>query len=108
MATITVGTKLPHGLTIQVGEVSVELKGQNSSLIYGGHGITEGVDKEFFDKWLSMNKDSAAVKAGLIFSHEKTNNVKAEAIEKKDNKNGFEGIDPAKPGPGIAPVDGKE
>ena len=108
MAQTTVGCRLPHGLIITVGEVSVELKGTNSSLVIGGHGITEGVDKEFFDKWLSMNKDSAAVKAGLIFSHEKTNSVKAEAIEKKDNKNGFEGIDPAKPGPGIAPVDGKE
>lgn len=104
MSLTTVGCKLPHGLIITVGDVSIELKGQNSTNIIGGHGITEGVDKELFEKWLSLNKDSAAVKNGLIFSHEKASSVRAEAMEKKDNKNGFEGIDPANPGPGVAPV----
>lgn len=105
--TLTVGCKLPHGLQIRVGDTVVTLLGSNSSLVIGGHGITENVDKQFFDAWMAANKDAAAVKNGLIFAHEKTGSVKAEASEKKDNKNGFEGLDPAKPAPGIAPADGK-
>ena len=104
MATVTVGCKLPHGLQITVGNTTVDLKGVNSSQLIGGHGITENVDKDFFEKWMSLNKDAAAVKNGLIFAHEKTSNTKAEASEKKDNKNGVEGINPEKPGPGIEPV----
>ena len=103
MATVTVGCKLPHGLHLDINGKRVTLAGTNASSVIGGHGITENVDKEFFDKWMSLNKDSAAVKNGLIFSNEKTQNVKAEAKEKKGNKNGFEGLDPTKPGPGIEP-----
>lgn len=105
--TVTVGCKLPHGLYLDIGDKRVTLLGSNSSLVIGGHGITENVDREFFDKWLSLHKDSAAVKGGFIFAHDKTNSVKSEAEEKKDNRNGFEGLDPDKPAPGIAPVDGK-
>ena len=101
--TVTVGCKLPHGLHLDIGGKRVTLKGTNASNVIGGHGITENVDKAFFDKWMSQNKESAAVKNGLIFAHEAAQNTKAEAKEKKDNKNGFEGLDPAKPGPGIQP-----
>jgi hypothetical protein len=104
MAKVTVGCKLPHGLQIRVGETAVVLAGTNSSLVIGGHGITEGVDKDFFDAWMLANKDSAAVQGGFIFAHAKTDNVKAEAEEKADNRNGFEGLDPDKPAPGIEAV----
>ncbi len=101
MANIVVGCKLPHGLEIRVGDKSAVLLGSNASLVIGGHGITEGVDKDLFDAWVVANKDSAAVTGGFIFAHGKTESVKAEASEKKGNKNGFEGLDPAKPAPGI-------
>jgi hypothetical protein len=103
--TVSVGCKLPHGLHLDINGNRVTLLGSNSSLVIGGHGITENVDKEFFDNWLSLHKDSAAVKNGLIFAHDKTSNVKAEAQEKKKNRNGFEGLDPAKPAPNIEPTD---
>lgn len=102
--TVTVGCKLPHGLHLDIGETRVTLNGVNSTGIIGGHGITENVDKEFFDKWMEMYKKSEMVKNGLIFANEKTASVKAEAIEKKDNPSGFEGINPAKPGNGVEPV----
>lgn len=105
MSTVTIGCKLPHGLIIELGGKSVELAGTNSSNVIGGHGITEGVDKSFFDKWLSQNKGAAAVRNGLIFAHEKANSAKAEAKEKEENKNGFEGIDPNRPAAGIEPTD---
>jgi hypothetical protein len=105
MATVTVGCKLPHGLHLDLNGKRVTLLGTNSSAVIGGHGITENVDKEFFEKWMSLNKESAAVKAGLIFAHERAGNAQAEAKEKKENKNGFEGLDPKKPAPGIKPDD---
>lgn len=105
MALITVGCKLPHGLHLDVGGTRVTLLGTNKSNVIGGHGITEGVEESFFKKWLVQNKDSAAVKNGLIFAHEKVENTKAEAIEKANNRNGFEGIDPNKPAPGVEPTD---
>ena len=104
MPLITVACKLPHGLEIRVGDKTQVLKGTNSSLVIGGHGITEGIDKDFFDGWLAANKDAAAVINGLIFAHGKTESVKAEAAEKTGNKNGFEGLNPATPLPGVEPM----
>jgi hypothetical protein len=101
--TLSVGCKLPHGINMDIEGKRVTLAGTNSSLVIGGHGITENVDKEFFDKWMDMHKESPMVKDGYIFANEKTNNVKAEATEKAKRKNGFEGIDPDNPGKGIKP-----
>lgn len=94
MATVTVGCKLPNGLIIQVGDKSHTLKGTNASLVIGGHGITEGVDKELFDAWLSANKDRDVVKNGHIFAHEKSAKTESEATEKTSNKNKLEPIKP--------------
>lgn len=96
MATVTVGCKLPNGLIIQVGNKSHTLKGANDTSIVGGHGITEGVDKELWDAWLVANKDRAMVKNGHVFAHGKTESTKAEATEKTSNKTKLEPIDPSK------------
>jgi hypothetical protein len=108
MAKVSVACKLPHGLIINVGENSVELKGSNSDGAIGGHGFTENVDAEFMDTWLKNNADHPAVKNKLIFVNTKTDKVKDQAKEQKDNKNGVEGLDPDKPAPGITKVDDKE
>lgn len=105
--TVTVGCKLPHGLhldlynpdgTVQARETVV---GLNATEIVGGHGITMGVPKDHFERWMSLNKNHAAVKNGLIFAHERAQNVIAEAQEKRENVSGFEGLDPDKPGMGV-------
>ena len=96
MTTVTVGCKLPNGLIIQVGNKSHMLKGANDTAIVGGHGITEGVDKELWDAWLVANKDRAMVKNGHVFAHGKTESTKAEATEKSSNKTKLEPIDPSK------------
>ena len=62
MATITVGCKLPHGIHMDIDSKRVTLNGANASSVIGGHGITENVDKEFFDKWMSQRKDTEMVK----------------------------------------------
>lgn len=105
MAKITVGCKLPTGLFMDVDGVRVELNGKNSSLVIGGYGLTENVDKDLFDRWMDQHKDSAVVLEGFIFAQNKTNDAKAQAADNADNTNGFEGINPAAPGPGIAPVE---
>lgn len=97
-ATVTVGCKLPNGLILELGDKRVTVKGANSSNIIGGHGITEGVDKEFFDAWMTKNKELSFVKAELLFAHEKTANTTAQAKERKKEKTGLEPLDPeAKP-----------
>lgn len=112
--TVTVGCKLPHGLHLDIYNADAKtpeeratviarhtINGQNSQEIVGGHGITLGVPKAHFEQWMALNKNSAAVRNGLIFAHENAQSAVREAQEKKDTKSGFEGIDPAKPGPGV-------
>lgn len=108
MAQVTVGCKLPNGIIIQHGGKRATIKGANAALLIGGHGITEGVDKELFDAWMKAYADYAPVKAGLIFAHDNAKSTAAEAKEKADNKSGFEQIDPTdksdKRGAGVEPI----
>jgi hypothetical protein len=96
---------LPQGIHLDHEGVRVTLNGSNSTEIIGGHGITQGVDKDFFEAWMARHKDFEPVVQGLIFAHEKPANVIAEAKEKTNNKSGFEGLDPNNPSPGIKPAD---
>lgn len=100
--TVVVGCKLPHGLHLEHKGTRVTLNGTHSSRVLNGHGITH-VDAELFEKWLAEHNDYAPVKAGLIFAHEKEDNTRAEAKEKKNNKSGLEPLDPEKPGEGLKP-----
>lgn len=98
MATVSVGCKLPNGIVMELGEKRQVLNGANSSVLIGGHGITENVDKEFFDAWAAKNKDLSFVKGGFVFAHEKAANVSAEAKDRSKQKTGLEPLDPkAKP-----------
>ena len=105
MPYVTVGCKLPNGIHLDHMGKRVTLNGSNSSSLIGGHGLTEGVDKEFWDAWLADHKDFDPVKQGLIFAHEKDANTKAEAKEKTNTKTGMEPLDADKPAPGIKPME---
>lgn len=98
MATVTVGCKIPNGLHLDLGDKRVTLNGANSSSIVGGHGITENVDKQFWDTWYAKNKSLDFVKNGHVFADEKDVNTKAKAKEREKEKSGLERLDPdAKP-----------
>lgn len=98
MPLLNVACKLPNGLVLELGDKRVILKGSNSSLIIGGHGITEGVDADFFNAWLAAHQDLAFVQEGFLFAHEKANNTAAQAKERADVETGLEPMDPdAKP-----------
>jgi hypothetical protein len=107
---VTVACKLPHGLHLDIGDKRVTLNGGNSGtalIVDGeghGHGLTE-VDKEFFDAWRALNADHPALKAELIFAHDKRDSAVAQARSNRKNRTGFEGLDPNRPGSDIAPAD---
>lgn len=90
--TVTVGCKIPNGLHLDHQGKRVTLNGSNSSSVIGGHGLTRGVDRDWFMSWLKEHMDFAPVKKGLIFAHEDANKTHAEAQEKKAEKTGLEGI----------------
>jgi hypothetical protein len=103
--TVTVGCKLPNGLILEMGEKRVTLNGANSSSIVGGHGLTEGVDKEFFDAWMAKNKHLHFVKEGHLFAHEKEVNTKAQAKERAKEKTGLEQLNPDEKPAGLSEVE---
>jgi len=94
MATVTVGCKLPNGIIMEMGEQRTVLRGTNSAVIVGGHGITEGVDKDFFDAWSKLHADKDFIKGGFVFAHEKSASTAAEAKERADEETGLEPLDP--------------
>jgi hypothetical protein len=122
--TVTVACKIPNGFIMQlerrestiepspaggrkievgrkIGE-PIKLNGFATPLtgappehqIVGGFGLTHGVPKDFWDKWLDQFGELDVVKQGLIFAHEKRENVEAEAREKKGLRSNMEPLDP--------------
>lgn len=98
METVTVGCKLPHGfkmdLLVNGVKQRVLLRGNNSSLVAGGFGLTEGVDKEFFDKWMAENKALDFVQRGLIWAYKNTEGARKKAIEEAEKRHGLEPLNP--------------
>lgn len=116
MADTIVACKLPHGLTIRLGEkvevvntpdprdrhcvvtdpgVEVKLNGPSmvdpdgNRLAIGGYGFTR-VDSDGFAAWLAANPNHPAVKNELIFAVENMNTAKGKARENATRKTGVE------------------
>jgi len=94
---ITVACKLPHGIHMDLHEPGkpkrrFTLKGNNSSRVIGGYGITTDVPKDFFDKWMSLHKDHPAVSGKLIFAHQQLASLESQAKERAELKHGMEPI----------------
>ncbi|MCI0311949.1 hypothetical protein E7W35_12745 [Cronobacter sakazakii] len=105
--TIVVGCKLPNGLVVEQDGYTVTLNGSNSSNVVGGYGLTEGVDKDAFEKWLEVHKNQPYVKNELVFAQAKANRAQSKATENASIKSGLEGLPQDKPAPGIEKADGK-
>ncbi|EMC4337225.1 hypothetical protein VEL91_002649 [Cronobacter sakazakii] len=105
--TIVVGCKLPNGLVVEQEGYTVTLNGANSSNVVGGYGLTEGVDKGAFEKWLEVHKNQPYVKNELVFAQAKANSAQSKATENASVKSGLEGLPQDKPAPGIEKADGK-
>lgn len=98
---VTVGCKLPNGLLIDVGGKVVHILGANSSNVIGGYGLTENVDKEFFETWLKEHASQPYVKNELVFAQAKTNSAQSKANENAGIKTGLEGLPQDKPVDGV-------
>ncbi|EIZ9495688.1 hypothetical protein ACM92Y_002149 [Cronobacter malonaticus] len=105
--TIVVGCKLPNGLVVEQDGYTVTLNGANSSNVVGGYGLTEGVDKDAFEKWMEVHKNQPYVKNELVFAQAKANSAQSKANENASVKSGLEGLPQDKPAPGIEKADGK-
>lgn len=99
--TIVVGCKLPHGLRVDLvlsdaGNIQqFKLNGANASRIVGGYGLTTGVPREPFERWIKDHAQLPYVRNGSIFIE--GNQKRAEDVAKErrsDVKTGLEAIDP--------------
>lgn len=98
---VTVGCKLPNGLLIDVDGKVVHLLGANSSNVIGGYGLTENVDKDYFEKWLKQHANQRYVKGEMVFAQSKTNSAQSKASENASVKTGLEGLPQDKPVEGV-------
>jgi len=98
---VTVGCKLPNGLLIDVGGKVTHIKGANSSNVIGGYGLTEGVDKDYFEKWLKEHANQPYVRDEMVFAQAKTNSAEAKASENASVTTGLEGLPQDKPVDGV-------
>lgn len=104
MATVVIGCKLPNGLALDLpGKARVIVAGTNSAALVGGHGITRDVDAAFWAEWKKVHKGFQPLEDGLIFAYNDEATTQAAAIERSEEKSGFEPIDPNKPGAGLTP-----
>jgi len=109
-----VGCKLPHGHTIEHGEVVIHLNGANVGFDgdnpwrngvfpdaadrISGAGLTqlEGGQAEAFKAWYDLNKSGGPIVSGMIFFTEKAADTAKEAKALEGVKSGTDPIDPAK------------
>ena len=103
--TVTVCSNFPRDITFEVKDragrtVEILIKGNSGHLRgkaagvlpMGAYGITMNVPKEAWEQIVSVYKDDARFKQGLIFAT-KASNARAEAKERKALRNGYEPID---------------
>lgn len=100
-ATVTVCCKLVNGFLMEMGTresddyVSIGLKGISHMRIVGAEwGITEGVDKAFWDAWREKHKKFKYIRGGFIFAQEDTKDAVAQAKEMAGLKTGLERLNP--------------
>lgn len=86
----TVCCKLPHGITLELGDKRVTLAGVNKALVIGAtHGTTE-VNEEFWGAWVAQNKDFPPYKSGAIFAGKSQREAEAVAKDLVDVTTGLE------------------
>jgi hypothetical protein len=72
--------------------------------IEGGFGITENVDKAFWDEWIEQNRELPAVKNRLIWAFPDIKSTLEEAKKMESLKSGLEPLDPQNLPRGIEPA----
>lgn len=102
---VTVGCRLPHGLTLRHpmdSSQTVEIQGLNKSNIIGADCMFTEVDADFWDAWIMVHSEFPAITSNAIFVGKNKSSAEAIAAEVKDEKTGFEGA--PQTGAGVAPA----
>ena len=108
--TVCCACKLPNGLFLDISTPTkripkVELKGANDKGAICGYGITENVEKAFWDEWFKRYADNPMVKGGFVFAQGSRASVESKARNNKDLKTGYEPLDPNNLPKGIKQAD---
>ena len=93
MATVVVQCNYPNGVTLQLkgNPNTVVVNGyQNATIVEGGYGLTDGVDKDFWDKWVEENKQYPIYTNGCIAAN---TSIKKATKEAASNSGTVSGID---------------
>ena len=101
--TLTVASKLPMGIVVDHAGQRLLLIGSNAPGSVAGFGLTPGIDADWFASWMAANQDFEPIRNGLIFANAKPADAAAQATERTAIVDGFEGVDPTKPAPGLDP-----
>lgn len=106
---ILVGCKLPCGIQLDGPSGPIVINGVNTAMIHGGFGLTH-VDANDWAYLLGTYAAHAAFKSQAIFTTGNDNvaDIAAKGAELSDERTGFEGLDPTKPGKGLEPEDKKK
>ncbi len=107
--TVTVACKVPNGIHMDVvGKDGIKKRATVKGFArfigvdeidpvvrVGGFGLTPNVDKAHAEAWFAQNKDLDVVKKGLIFISSSDASAKSQAKEMKDERSGFEPLNPS-------------
>lgn len=63
-------------------------------MIVGGAALNPGIDKDFWDEWVKLNRLNPLVMNGMIFAHESESYVMGKAKEESKNLSGLEPLNP--------------
>lgn len=99
--TETVSMYRRGGQTYKVNGSAVDLArmeiGDIPHTISAGFGLTYGVPKSFWERWLSQHKEMEIVEKKFIFAMNSESNVRSKTKELKNITTGLEPIDPSNP-----------
>jgi hypothetical protein len=91
---VTVACKLPHGLQLDVEINGVRNRflasGSNSSAVFGGFGLTDGVPKDFWEAWKKEHAHMPYVKREQIWAIKDRRSAQDKAIEMAEIRHGME------------------
>lgn len=95
MATVVVQCNYPNGVTLQLrgNPNTVVVKGyQNATIVEGGYGLTDGVEKDFWDAWVAENKQYPIYTNGCISANTNVKKATKEASSNSGTVSGNEQV----------------
>ena len=83
------------GKTVVINGCAIDRGGPSDKQLVGGFALTHGVDKGFWDAWVSQHQGFPPLEKGEIFAYERVSTVTGEAKDKENLRTGGEPLDPA-------------